>query len=90
MNAAFGMKLNKFRYLKDQVPRQLKFTTTMNSAGNKIGQMRTNAGLTNDQHTITSSNPNTDYTRPFPILMLKERKLAIIWLCVQMLVWKIL
>ncbi len=57
---------NKFRYLKDQVPRQLKFTTTMNSAGNKIGQMRTNAGLTNDQHTITSSNPNTDYNKAVP------------------------
>ncbi|MCW3762804.1 LPXTG cell wall anchor domain-containing protein [Weissella confusa] len=57
---------NKFRYLKDQAPRQLKFTTTMNSAGNKIGQMRTNAGLTNDQHTITSSNPNTDYNKAVP------------------------
>lgn len=52
---------NKFRYLKEQAPHELKFTTTMNDAGNKIGQMRTNAGLTNDQHTIPSSNPNTDY-----------------------------
>lgn len=57
---------NKFRYLKDQAPHELKFTTTMNSAGNKIGQMRTDAGLTNDQHAIPSSNPNADYDKALP------------------------
>lgn len=51
---------NKFTYFKNQSPRELKFTTTMNDAGNIIGQMRTDAGLTNDQHTIPSSNPIPD------------------------------
>lgn len=51
---------NKFSYFKNQAPRELKFTTTMDAAGNKIGQMRTDAGLTNDQHT------NTDYNKAIP------------------------
>ncbi|MCC4436595.1 LPXTG cell wall anchor domain-containing protein [Limosilactobacillus reuteri] len=57
---------NKISEFKNQTPRELKFTTTMNDAGNKIGQMRTDAGLTNDQHTIPSSNPNTDYDKALP------------------------
>ncbi|MRG62523.1 LPXTG cell wall anchor domain-containing protein [Limosilactobacillus reuteri] len=57
---------NKLSYFKNQAPRELKFTITMNDAGNKIGQMRTNAGLTPDQHTIPSSNPNTDYDKALP------------------------
>lgn len=57
---------NKISKFKNQAPRELKFTTTMNDAGNKIGQMRTDAGLTNDQHTIPSSNPNTDYDKALP------------------------
>lgn len=57
---------NKISKFKNQTPRELKFTTTMNDAGNKIGQMRTDAGLTNDQHTIPSSNPNTDYDKALP------------------------
>lgn len=57
---------NKLSYFKDQTPRELKFTTTMNAAGNKIGQMRTDAGLTNDQHTIPSSNPKADYNNAIP------------------------
>lgn len=57
---------NKFSYLKNQAPRELKFTTTMNDAGNKIGQMRTDAGLTNDQHTNPSINPNADFNKAIP------------------------
>ena len=57
---------NKFRYFKDQAPHELKFTTTMNAAGDKIGQMRTDAGLTNDQHTIPSGTTNVDYAKAIP------------------------
>lgn len=57
---------NKYSYFKDQMPRELKFTTTMNDAGNKIGQMRTDAGLTNDQHTIPSNTTNVDYAKAIP------------------------
>lgn len=57
---------NKISKFKNQAPRELKFTTTMNDTGNKIGQMRTDAGLTNDQHTIPSSNPNTDSDKALP------------------------
>ncbi len=57
---------NKFSYLKNQAPRKLKFTTTMNDAGDKIGKMRTDAGLTNDQHTNPSINLNTDYNKAIP------------------------
>lgn len=57
---------NKYSYFKDQTPRELKFTTTMNDAGNKIGQMRTDAGLTNDQHTIPSNTTNVDYAKAIP------------------------
>ncbi|MCC4348754.1 LPXTG cell wall anchor domain-containing protein [Limosilactobacillus reuteri] len=59
---------NKFSYFKDQAPRELKFTTTMNTAGNKIGQMRTDAGLTNDQHTIPSATTNVDYAKAIPLI----------------------
>ncbi|MCC4325405.1 LPXTG cell wall anchor domain-containing protein [Limosilactobacillus reuteri] len=57
---------NKFHYFKDQAPHELKFTTTMNAAGDKIGQMRTDAGLTNDQHTIPSGTTNVDYAKAIP------------------------
>lgn len=57
---------NKISKFKNQAPRELKFTTTMNDAGNKIGQMRTDAGLTNDQHTIPSYNPKADYNKAIP------------------------
>lgn len=57
---------NKFSYFKNQAPRELKFTTTMDAAGNKIGQMRTDAGLTNDQHAIPSATTSVDYAKAIP------------------------
>lgn len=67
---------NKISKFKNQTPRELKFTTTMNDAGNKIGQMRTDAGLTNDQHTNPSINPNTDSSKAIPSMNIDEPQIG--------------
>lgn len=51
---------NKYNTLSNAPFHQLQYTTAMQQAGDEISTMRTQNHLKNDQHTIPSSNPNTD------------------------------